>query len=46
MVSLPRLVIAAPSTGQGKTTVVAGLALYAVIVFKLHEWLIGVAPLG
>ena len=27
-------------------SVVAGLALYAVIVFKLHEWLIGVAPLG
>jgi len=26
-------------------SVVAGLALYAVIVFKLHEWLIGVAPL-
>ena len=26
-------------------SVVVGLALYAVIVFKLHEWLIGVAPL-
>ena len=26
--------------------VVVGLALYAVIVFRLHEWLIGVAPLG
>ncbi len=26
-------------------SVVAGLALYAVIVFWLHEWLIGVAPL-
>lgn len=25
--------------------VVAGLALYAAIVLKLHEWLIGVAPL-
>ncbi len=27
-------------------SVVVGLALYAVIVFKLHEWLIGVAPLS
>ncbi|QRI65767.1 NnrU family protein [Shinella sp. PSBB067] len=27
-------------------SVVVGLALYAAIVFKLHEWLIGVAPLG
>ena len=26
-------------------SVVVGLALYAVIVFKLHEWVIGVAPL-
>ena len=26
-------------------SVVVGLALYAVIVLKLHEWLIGVAPL-
>lgn len=26
-------------------SVLAGLALYAVIVLKLHEWLIGVAPL-
>ena len=27
-------------------SVVVGLALYAAIVFKLHEWLIGVVPLG
>lgn len=26
-------------------SVVVGLALYVAIVFKLHEWLIGVAPL-
>ena len=26
-------------------SLVVGLALYAVIVFKLHEWVIGVAPL-
>ena len=27
-------------------SVVVGLALYALIVFKLHEWLIGVAPMA
>ena len=26
--------------------VVLGAALWALIVFRLHEWLIGVAPLG
>jgi len=27
-------------------SIVVGLVLYVAIVFKLHEWIIGVAPLG
>ncbi|MGI9336009.1 MAG: NnrU family protein [Gammaproteobacteria bacterium] len=37
---------ASPSGANDIIAVVAGLAIYAVFVFWLHAWLIGVSPVG
>lgn len=37
---------AAPSVVNDATSVIGGLALYAVFVVWAHRWLIGVSPLG
>lgn len=44
--SRPVAVPAAPSPTSDVVAVVAGTALYALLVWRLHAWLFGVSPIG